>query len=70
MYRLTEVQTRGIGGGLIDPFLGISGIDAGLTLSGVLGAVGLAASIGWWVGSEINDHYGNDINDAVRDVIG
>ena len=70
MYQLTAVQTSNIDGGLLDPFWGLGGIDAGLTLSGVLGAVGLAASAGWWVGSKINEYYGDDINNAVRDTIG
>jgi hypothetical protein len=70
MYQLSETQRSNIGGGLLDPFLGIGGIDAGLTFSGVLGAVGMAASAGWWVGSEINKYYGDDINNFVRDTIG
>jgi hypothetical protein len=70
MYQLTKVQASNIGGGLLDPFLGIGGIDAGLTFSGVLGAVGMAASAGWWVGSEINKYYGDDINNLVRDTVG
>ena len=58
MHQLSQNQTQNVSGGLLDPFLGIIGIDAGLTLSGVLGAIGLAGSIGWGVGSWIANHGG------------
>ena len=70
MYQLTEVQTSNIGGGLLASLWGLGGIEEGLMFSGVMGAVGMAASAGWWVGSQINKYYGNDINNLVRDTIG
>lgn len=65
MYQLDQNQLVNVGGGVLDPFWGIGGIEAGLTLSGILGAIGLAGSLGWAAGTWIADHGGAEAGGSV-----
>ena len=53
MRELSKAELHSISGGVVAEVLGITGVEEGLAVAGVGGAVGLAWGIGYGIGTGI-----------------
>lgn len=66
MHELTANEVNSVSGGVI----AITGIAEGLEAFGVGSALVGAFSAGYWVGTQINNMFGDEISGVIADVAG